>query len=112
MPNCKYCGQEIIQGEFEGEIDICTDCIITSSQDYGMKFLCVSCIFFVAGAMFLVTLISLIINLPSLLVNFEEFIIYYIIPVSVCIITGSFLLGYFYISKKKKKLLMTTNIQK
>ncbi|MHA1106528.1 MAG: hypothetical protein ACTSPN_12545 [Promethearchaeota archaeon] len=38
MSNCKYCGQEIIQGSFEGEFDICTECIMTSSRIYSIKF--------------------------------------------------------------------------
>ena len=33
MTNCKLCGQEIIQGDFEGDIDICTDCIIIGSKN-------------------------------------------------------------------------------
>lgn len=102
MSNCKSCGQEIIQGHFEGEIDICTECIMTSSRVYSIKFASLSCFIVIISIIFVINLISIIMNIPVLIINFEENIIYFGITVSVCIITGSsLLLGYFSISKKK-----------
>ena len=99
MSNCKYCGQEIIQGHFEGEIDICTDCIMTSSRIYSIKFASLSCFIVIISILFVINLISSIMSIPLLIINFEKHIIYFSIPVAVCIITGSSLVGYFFISK-------------
>ncbi len=108
MSNCKYCGQEIIPGHFEEEIDICTECIMTSSRIYSIKFASLSCFIVIISILFVITLISLIMSIPLLIINFEENIMYFSILVAVCIITGSSLLGYFSISKRiryKDKLL-------
>ncbi|MHA1703966.1 MAG: hypothetical protein ACTSWK_17065 [Promethearchaeota archaeon] len=103
MSNCKYCGQEIIQGSFEGEFDICTECIMTSSRIYSIKFASLSCFIVIISILFVINFISLIMSIPLLIINFEEHIIYFSILVAVCIVTGSSLVGCFSISKKKTK---------
>jgi len=100
MSNCKYCGQEFIQGDFEGELDICTECVMTSSRIYSLKFASLSCIIVIISILFVVSLISLMMSIPILIINFEEYIKYFSITAAICIITGSSLLGYFSISKK------------
>ncbi|MBY9003329.1 MAG: hypothetical protein KGD73_05105 [Candidatus Lokiarchaeota archaeon] len=102
MSNCKYCGQEIIQEHFEGEIDICTDCIMTSSRIYGLKFASLSCLIVILSIMFIINLISIIMNIPVLITNFEEHIIYSSIPIAVSIITGSSFLWILLYLKKIK----------
>ena len=99
MSNCKYWGQEIIQEHFEGEVDICTDCIMTSSRIYSLKFASLLCLIVIISIIFIISLIQLIIIIPTLI--FEENIIYFSTPLAVCIITGSSLLGILLYFKKK-----------
>jgi len=105
MSNCKYCGQEIIQEHFEGEIDICTECIMNSSRIYSIKFASLLCIIVISSIMFVIYLISLIMNIPLLIINFEENLMYFSISVTVCIITGSSLPGILFYFKKIKRQL-------
>lgn len=100
MSYCKYCDQEIIQEHFEGEIDICTDCIMDSSRIYSMKFASLSCLIVIISIIFVISLIELIMSIPTL--NVDENIIYFIITLTVCIITSNSLLGLLLYIKKIK----------
>ena len=105
MSNCKYCGQEIIQEHFEGEIDICIECIMKSSRIYSIKFGSLLCITVISSILFVMYLISLIMSIPLLIINFEENLMYFSISVTVCIITGSSLPGILFYFKKIKRQL-------
>lgn len=101
MTNCKLCGQEIIQGDFEGEIDICTDCILTSSRNYGVKAVSLLCFIVIDGAFFVTSFLQLIFGIPSLISNFEQNFIYFIVSLIMSIVSGGFLIVYFSVSRYK-----------
>ena len=98
MTKCKLCGQEIIQGDFEGEIDICTDCIIIGSKNYAVKEVSLLCIIVISGAVFVTSFLQIIFNITSIISNFEQSFIYFIIPLIMCIVSGGFLITYFSVS--------------
>ncbi|MHA1190963.1 MAG: hypothetical protein ACTSP9_01545 [Promethearchaeota archaeon] len=86
MSNCRDCGQEIIQEHLEGEIEICTSCIMINSRIYSIKLASLSCLIVITSIVFVIYLIQIIINIPTF--NFEENVIFFSISLTVCIITG------------------------
>ena len=101
MTTCKYCGQEIIQADFEGQFDICTDCILSYSRNYGLREVGFLCFIVLQGICFFVSFLQLVFNIPYFLSNFEQSYPYFIIHLVVSIVSGGILAISILISKRK-----------
>ena len=101
METCKLCGQEIIQADFEGQFDICTDCILSYSRNYGAREVGFLCFIMVHGMLFLVSFVQLIINIPHFLSDVEQNYPYFIVSLVITIVSGGILAVSIIISKHK-----------
>lgn len=101
MTTCKYCGQEIIQADFEGQFDICTDCILSYSRNYGAREVGFLCFIVVQGMFFFVSFLQLVVNIPHFLSNVEQNYPYFIVNLVVTIVSGGILAFSILISKRK-----------
>ena len=89
MPNCEICDQELVEGNFEGELGICVSCIMIESRKKSSKLFISGFIIFLGGLLFIVTFLQVIFIVAFLFVDFEYTIFYLIPPLIVCIISGS-----------------------
>lgn len=95
MQSCRICGQTIEPEEFDRDSDICSDCIIRSSKNLGVKtisllyFFAIDAVYFVSV---LINIFFIVFNSPHLFGT-----LVYFIPASV--ISGGLLVGYILVSR-------------
>ena len=89
MPNCEVCDQELVEGHFEEKLGICVNCIMIESRDYSLKSFLNILVLFLVGIMFIMAFLSVIFNIAYLFVDFDQYIVYLIPPLIICVISGS-----------------------
>lgn len=100
MPNCEICDQELVEGGFEEELGICVNCIMIESREKSSRLFIIIFLIFFGVLMFIATFISVIFIITFLFEDFEQGLFYLIPPLIVCIISGS---GVIYFSAVFKR---------
>ena len=90
MPKCKFCGQEVANEVFEDNFEICINCIMMDSMSLGVKTTAFMCLIVLGGI--IITNLFFIIGKFILYSDFEQNCIYFVPPLIVTIISGSFII--------------------
>jgi len=89
MTKCEICDQELVEGDFEEKLGICVNCIMIESREMSSKTLLIVFLIFLGGLMFIVGFLQFIYTVKFLFVDFEQYLLPLIIPLIVCVISGS-----------------------